>query len=601
MTISANYPSIRPSLLLDFANGKALDPRITFSRPTTARYYDANTSAIAEQNLFLQSQALATTWTTGAATAVNNSILAPDGTTTGTLITGSSSTGGVFQSALPAAGTYTISCYAQAGTATSFSIYLNFGALGGYAQFNLSTGSPTGIFALGSGFGAITGTGTATMTQVGTTSWYRCVWSNIVVTSTYIPALVTGTGTQYLWGAQLEIRNAVSAYQITTTATVTNYIPVLLSAASNVPRFDHNPTTRESLGLLIEEQRTNLITYSEQFDNAAWATAAFGSTGAIIPNLAISPDGTQNADLFYDLNTTTNTRVTQQDISLTTGTTYTMSAYVKPYGNNFAIFRIGQAFTVNNVILFYNISAGTIGTITRFANANSPTVVGTPTITLVGNSFYRITVTFTANVTATHYCQIAMSTADNTFSYTGNGYSGIFVWGAQLEAGAFPTSYIPTVASQVIRSADSASMTGTNFSSWFNQAQGSFYSSSTRLSINGGNNPIYQVQNTDLKTIDLIMGNTNINFRYNSNLIIGLGITNGKISVSYNASTYVANASVNGSATSSSTATSASTSCNALQIGFSSALNNYFNGTISKIAYYPVAVTNTNLTALTGS
>jgi hypothetical protein len=59
-------------------------------------------------------------------------------------------------------------------------------------------------------------------------------------------------------------------------------------------------------------------------------------------------------------------------------------------------------------------------------------------------------------------------------SYTGDGYSGIYIWGAQLEAGAFPTSYIPTVASQVTRSADSASMTGTNFSDWYRADEGTF-------------------------------------------------------------------------------------------------------------------------------
>ena len=60
-------------------------------------------------------------------------------------------------------------------------------------------------------------------------------------------------------------------------------------------------------------------------------------------------------------------------------------------------------------------------------------------------------------------------------SYTGDGYSGIYLWGAQLEAGAFPTSYIPTVASQVTRSADSASMTGANFSNWYRQDEGTIY------------------------------------------------------------------------------------------------------------------------------
>ena len=59
--------------------------------------------------------------------------------------------------------------------------------------------------------------------------------------------------------------------------------------------------------------------------------------------------------------------------------------------------------------------------------------------------------------------------------YTGDGYSGIFIWGAQLEAGDFATSYIPTTSATVTRTADAASMTGTNFSSWFNSGEGTLY------------------------------------------------------------------------------------------------------------------------------
>jgi hypothetical protein len=68
-----------------------------------------------------------------------------------------------------------------------------------------------------------------------------------------------------------------------------------------------------------------------------------------------------------------------------------------------------------------------------------------------------------------------MSTGNNVITYTGDGFSGIYIWGAQLEVGAFSTSYIPTVASQVTRAADVAVMTGTNFSSWYRQSEGTVY------------------------------------------------------------------------------------------------------------------------------
>jgi hypothetical protein len=74
-----------------------------------------------------------------------------------------------------------------------------------------------------------------------------------------------------------------------------------------------------------------------------------------------------------------------------------------------------------------------------------------------------------------------LATANNTVSYTGDGYSGIYIWGAQLEAGAFATPYIPTVASQVTRLADSAVMTGVNFSSWYRQDEGCILAEYSRV------------------------------------------------------------------------------------------------------------------------
>ena len=602
MSISANFPNVFPSLELNFANSQQLDPRVTFSRSTTAPYYNGSTVALAEQNLLTYSQNFSFAWPLSNVTQTANTVVAPDGTTTGTTLTDTAVTNtfNVQQNKPGTAGAYTGSMYFQAGTIGYAYVQVTDGTFRYTVLINLSTGA----FATSSSTGSPTGT-SYTITQVG--SWWRlAVTVNLTGSTIYLlgglsntasPTFSfgnaqytgTGTGTIYVWGAQLEQRSSVTAYNATTTTPITNYIPQLLTAPINAPRFDFNPVTGESLGLLIEQSSTNLLTYSQDFSNAVWTKAA----ASITSTANIAPDGTQTAQKLVESATSSAHYVTESQTPVS-GTTYTLSTYIKAAGRNYAFLYIDSGFT--NGAISVNLSTGAV--------TNS--VFGTTTngfSTSVGNGWYRVGFTVTATSLGVGSFAIFASTdgvwANRT--YTGDGYSGIYIWGAQLEALAFPTSYTPTTSAQVTRAADNASMTGTNFSSWFNQGQGTFYSAGTRLSISGGNNPIFAVQNSSTTIFDLILGNTNTNFRYNSNIVIGSGISTGKISTSYNASTYVANASVNGSATSSSTATSAPVSCSSLQIGYSPFLANYFNGYISKLAYYPIAVSSTNIQALTGS
>ena len=81
-----------------------------------------------------------------------------------------------------------------------------------------------------------------------------------------------------------------------TTGSYYNSAGVLSTAAINAPRFDYDPVTLESVGLLIEESRTNLLTYSEQFDNAVWTK----SNASITANAIIAPDGTLTADKLVE-------------------------------------------------------------------------------------------------------------------------------------------------------------------------------------------------------------------------------------------------------------------------------------------------------------
>ncbi len=235
----------------------------------------------------------------------------------------------------------------------------------------------------------------------------------------------------------------------------------LQTAAVDVPRFDHNPTTGESLGLLVEEQRTNSLTYSE--DTSQWLTP-FNIT--MSQNQATAPDGASTADQYLE---TAATGLHIQDgmsFTFVTSTVYTYSVFVKSIGGrNFEIGYPGTIFTDR---------------FARFNLSGSGSVQGsdagvTASIQAYANGWYRCSATNTCASGASS--RISNFIIDGSFarSYAGDVTKGLFIWGAQLEAGAFATSYIPTTAAAVTRSADVASITGANFSSWYRQDEGTVF------------------------------------------------------------------------------------------------------------------------------
>lgn len=447
--------SVRPSLLLDFANTKTLDPRITYTRASTASYYDGKTTAKAEQNLLTYSEQLDNAaWLKYNTTISTNATTSPDGTTTAELAypTSTGASRNVYRSAMVSGTQYAISVYAKAGGLNFICFSEETGSGTGKAWFNLSTGA----------VGTVVAGYSASITSVGN-GWYRCTVIRTASGATYnwmladadnsSTSTTSGTNGVYLWGAQLEQRSSVTAYTPTTTAAITNYIPALQTAASGVARFDHNPTTGESLGLLIEEQRTNLLTYSSDYSNAIWTKVA----STIVATANIAPDGTQTAQKIVE--DTSNANHFINIIAGTISSVETRSVYAKPAGRNWLYMGLGGTSSA-----YFDIANGALGTVSN----------ATATITAVGNGWYRCTITATRTTNANN--TIITASANGTASYTGDGFSGLFIWGAQLEAGSFATSYIPTVASQVTRSPDAASITGANFSSWYNISQGTLYS-----------------------------------------------------------------------------------------------------------------------------
>lgn len=257
-------------------------------------------------------------------------------------------------------------------------------------------------------------------------------------------------------------------------ATHFNSSGVLEIDATNVPRFEYGPATLAPLGLLIEEQRTNLLTYSEMYADVSWTK----TRSSIVANTIIAPDGNLTGDkLLDDATAGSHTVRNATSVTITSGTTLTSSVFAKASESAFLIVGIGDGAGVNISRTTFNVSTGAIvSSTTAAANVSAPI----PVITPAGNGWFRCSITATVtNVTTAQQWLFKGANSNGNASYTGDGTSGIFIWGSQLEAGNFITSYIPTVALQVTRAADVARMTGTNFSNWYNATEGTWYANFT--------------------------------------------------------------------------------------------------------------------------
>lgn len=190
-------------------------------------------------------------------------------------------------------------------------------------------------------------------------------------------------------------------------------------------------------GLLIEEARTNLIEASEDLTDSNWGKEADVS---VLENQAIAPNGKASADKLVYSSTNEFHRLSYA-LSVTSGTTYSFSAYVKADGYNFVLIR-WQGFVSGGQD---NVSFDLVDVETDVVSSNFDSA----SIEAVGNDWYKITVVGTAYDNSSSIFRIRFQPTAQTDGsidrFTGDGESGGFVWGAQLEAGSFPTSYIPTI------------------------------------------------------------------------------------------------------------------------------------------------------------
>jgi hypothetical protein len=253
----------------------------------------------------------------------------------------------------------------------------------------------------------------------------------------------------WIWGVQTEANPTASYY-------VRNDSNVSATTKFDQPRFNYNPTTLALNGLLLEEQRTNILLQSEDATSASWTkeggVASLASTAG--------PRGTVATSRFVPNTTVTTHRLRQTITGLTVGTRYAVTLYVKGDGVPYLYINFDQLLGAK-----LTIDTQTGAFISGGINIQQPSVTPAP------GGFFKISFVGTVRVVTTNVfvqANTLFNDVDNSVAF--NGTDAFFVDCVQMEAGAFPTSYIPTTIAAATRANDVASITGTNFSSWFNAA-----------------------------------------------------------------------------------------------------------------------------------
>jgi hypothetical protein len=352
----------------------------------------------------------------------------------------------------------------------------------------------------------------------------------------------------------------VTVARLLDTATRVNSSGLIEIVNANLPRFDYDPVTLAAKGLLIEESRANKLLQSN-------FAASWSSTGSptVTLNAAVSPDGTTNATQITSSPGGV-FRAVFQDVA-TTAAAHTFSIYLKS-------------------------ATGTNQTMRIWADT-SPSISATVTVT---SEWQRFTVSGTTDTTAR--VQIGVDGSANAFD--------VYAYGAQLETGAFATSYIPTTTTSLTRNTDAVSMTGTNFSDWYNASEGTIAVQGDTLTVsNSGSMTICSLLlNSSNVTRFWMWSGQPANLRYG---VVASGATSADIAKAITANTrfnavgsYKTNLfqyALNAGATTADISGAVPTGLTAFYIGSLDSVNEPLSGHIAKINFYPQSLTSNEVQA----
>lgn len=627
--------SIRPSLMLDFANVKRLDKRVTFIRPNTATYF-AQTGLVkiaanheprfdhdpdTGKSLGLLIEPTRTNYILytdgydkyyyGANSYITSiNVLSPYGTYTATSAKGKGAAGSSYIAPTPAvtlaaATTYTYSIYAKliSGSVPAdgnlISAPYNNGSSAVRANLPYST---SGL----------------------TTNWKRFSVTFFNVNSTtfsgFVGADSTSTSEVAFWGPQLEIGDYPTSYipsaeTFTSRATTGTYYGsngLIQTAAINTARYSNNSVNLSlPAKLLIEPASNNIIAYSEDFTQG-WSVVAANTT--VTANQIVAPDGNTTADrIQLNANNIINTGFVNYTATVTANNAVnTFSVYVKRGSSPIVsvnMFNIAPYY--DQGIITYNFDTGAVTT--------GDTLISY-TVTPIKNGWVRLSISKAGNAATAVACRVYIK--DQGTSGTTADY--VFVWGGQLEVNGYPTSYIPTSGSMVSRAQDItasttmlryydyADLTGINFSSWYRPDEGTILAKSRIL---GNANTVIEApvmafiddtaETTSLMALRYVSGSNGSiidSYGFHNGVsewdLGGTVIPNAQSNTAISAMAYKSNdimLAVNGTYMESDTSAVIHQGFNRMIIGQTGA----GGARLSKLAYYPKRLTDAELVSLT--
>jgi hypothetical protein len=420
---------------------------LTFARNSNAtRVNSAGLIEKVRTNLLTYSQLFSNAAWTKVGLTLTGSQTDPNGGTTAFLATATATSSSYFYQSTTTAGC--VSIFAKAGTRSKFCIINGLFAQG--AEFDLATQTT-----IVSGAGSL-----AKIESVGG-GWFRCsvflssITEAIIALDEVFGGGVTVGQTMSFAFAQHETGDIATDYIPTTTAAVS------VGITADIPRLDY--TGGGCPSLLLEPQRTNLINFSEQLNNAYWTPN--GAT--ISANSTIAPDGTISMDRLTETATSGNHSVGSTAVTIFSNQVRTNSVFVKK-GNVRYIQLISNAFSDSSCSAIFDLDTKTV-TDFRAQSAAGPIFVYVNSgVEDYGNGILRLFLTNTSTFDNTtfhiNHSNVATFAAgtltDGFITYSGSASSFTDLWGAQVEIGSYATSYIPTLGSSVTRLADAASKTG---------------------------------------------------------------------------------------------------------------------------------------------